>query len=377
MALSSTEQFFSSLEQSENPLIVLPEDPSGDVLSAGYALAQYFLDKEKEAVLVYTNFFSGVYDLSFLPQPKNIRHDLLGVRDFVLMFDTSRNPIENVRTERENNALHIYLTPKKGSIDPRDFSFVPAKMPYDCAFILGARDKESLGGLYEESADILFEIPLVNIDFRNNNERFAQTNIVEVTASGVSEVLTSMFMRNAEKESISSETAQCLLAGIIMGTDSFQSPLTTPKSFQLAAQLIDKGADQHEIIRHVYKTQPLHILKLLGRVLTKLQVEVSSGLVWTMIDLEDFVQSRAEVKDLMNVLEKVRSHYSSGNYFLFLYETKKGEFSGILRAKNESAYERLQKYIPGSLQGDYYVFHQNKIFSQEFIRELSQKLSLD
>jgi len=368
MALSATQQFFSALEQSEHPLILLPENPSGDVLAAGYALALFC--EEKDAEVAYVSSFSPVYTLDFLPKPA-IRHDLAGVKDFVLMFDTSRNPIENVRTERENGALKIYLTPQKGGIDPRDFSFIPANMKYDCAFLLGARDKESLGKLYEENADILFEIPLVNIDVSNKNERFAQTNIVDVTASSVSELLATLLLES-EGGRVSEKAARCLLAGIMLGTDSFRSNATTPRTFQSAASLIEAGADQQEIVRHLYKTQPLHILKLFGRVLEKLQWEESSGLAWAMVDIEDFVQSRSEPKDIPAVLERIRSHYDSAQCLLVLYRKKRGSFAGMLYAKHSTLYEKLTSSLSGSVRGEYFVFDSDQEFSEDFIDTLSR-----
>ncbi|NCU41975.1 MAG: hypothetical protein EOM19_04645 [Candidatus Moranbacteria bacterium] len=374
MALDEREQFFTFFKQYATPLIILPENPSGEVLSAGYALSLALEMQKKEATLVFSQTFSPPQDFTFLPKPKEIRQDLSGVRDFVIIFNTSHNSIENVRTEKGEKDFRIYITPKKSSIDPRDFSFIPAETKYDCAFILGAKDKESLGSTYEENPDIFFEIPLINIDCQSNNERFAQTNIVDVTASSVSEIITGLFLEKEKEKYISEKIAQCLLAGIIIGTDSFQSAKTKPKSFQYSASLIDLGADQQEIVRHLYKTQPFHVLKLLGRVLTKLHLEETSNLVWTMVSLEDFVQSRSGPKDLSVVLEKVRAHYSSASHFLLLFQKEEGSFSGILRSREEEVYEKIGKYIQGTVQGSYFLFQSNKVFSESFIKEFVKNI---
>ena len=374
MALDEREQFFTFFKQYITPLIILPENPSGEVLSAGYALSLSLEKNGKEPTLVFSQTFSPSQDFTFLPQPKEIRQDLLGVRDFVIIFNTSHNTIENVRTERGEKDFRIYITPQKSSIDPRDFSFIPAETKYDGAFILGSKDKESLGSIYEENPDIFFEIPLINIDCQSNNDRFAQTNIIDVTASSVSEIIAGLFLETEKEGYISEKVAQCLLAGIIMGTDSFQSSKTKPKSLQYAASLIDLGADQQEIIRHLYKTQPLHILKLLGRVLVKLRLEETGNLVWTMISLEDFVQSRSGPKDVSVVLEKVRTHYSSASHFLLLFQKEEGSFSGILRSRNEDVYEKLANSVQGTIQGDYFLFQVKKPFSESFIEDFIKNI---
>jgi nanoRNase/pAp phosphatase (c-di-AMP/oligoRNAs hydrolase) len=239
---------------------------------------------------------------------------------------------------------------------------------------LGAKDKESLGGIYEENPDIFFEIPLINIDCQSNNDRFAQTNIIDVTASGVSEIIAGFFVEKEKEGYISDQVAQCLLTGIIMGTDSFQSSKTKPKSLQYSASLIDLGADQQEIIRHLYKTQPFHILKLLGRVLAKLRLAEKENLVWAMISLEDFVQSRSGPKDMAVVLEKVRAHYSSASHFLIFFQKEEGSFSGVLRSRNEEIYEKLAKCLQGTVQGDYFLFQVKEPFSESFIEKFVKNL---
>ncbi len=72
----------------------------------------------------------------------------------MLAFNTKFNKITNVKTERVEDELRIFITPEKGSIDPRDFSFIPAKFKYDLVISVGCADKESIGKVYEENPDI-------------------------------------------------------------------------------------------------------------------------------------------------------------------------------------------------------------------------------
>ncbi|QQS61820.1 MAG: hypothetical protein IPN70_02790 [Candidatus Moraniibacteriota bacterium] len=373
MALDTDTQFFSALEGSKYPLVVLPENPSGDSICAGRALSLVLERLGKEVSLVYSQTFDSAFNFDFLSCPKEIRHNLLGVRDFVFIFNTTRNPIGNVRTEQSDGEFRIYLTPQKGSIDPRDFSFIPTDIKYDRIFLLGVRDKESLGNLYEENADVFFEVPLINIDVRSDNEQYAQTNIVEVTSSSVSELITNLLSR-AKKNYISEEIAQCLLAGIICGTESFQSSVTTPKSLQFASFLIDKGADQHEIVRNLYKKQSFSLLKLLGKVLAKLQWEESLSMIWAMIEMKDFSESKASFKDLPAIMERIRSYTSSASCILLLYANEEGFFSGILRAKDKNMYMKLNLIIPGATLGDYYVFHCKEKYTEEVQKNLLEKI---
>lgn len=65
---------------------------------------------------------------------------------------------------------------------------------------------------------------------------------------------------------IDADVTTLLLAGIITDTGSFsEQQLVTPEAFDLAGDLIDLGARQQEIIKHVYKTKQLETLKLCGK----------------------------------------------------------------------------------------------------------------
>lgn len=330
MALQPIDTLREILHKTQKPLLVLPQHPSGDVISAAWAFALYLEAKGITPTVAVSDPFNKRSRFSFLRAPKNIISSLSGSKNFVLIFDTTRNSISNVRTERLENELRITLTPEKGSIDPRDFSFMPAELKYDLAIVLGCVEKETAGALYEENADIFYEIPIVNIDCQSQNEGFGQINLIDLTASSVSELCAATLLAIDEAEVID-DIAQCFLAGIISATDSFQLKNTTPNALYLSAKLIERGANQQQIIQYLYKTQPLGIIKLLGRIMAKLQWDERIGLVWAQVTIEDFVQSRTNPNDLSIILEKIKANYASGKIFLLLYEKQSGSTVGIVR----------------------------------------------
>lgn len=318
MSLSPQEQFKKFLENSKEVLILLPENPSLDAISSSLALYCFL---EKKNILSTIASPDGLpQKFSFLPYPdsKNIVREISGARDFVLSFDTSRNKIIRIREERSNSHFNLYVTPEKGSVDPRDFSFILAKYKYDLVIVIGCSDLEKLGNIYAKNADLFFEIPIVNIDYRSDNDNFGQINLVDVTASSSSEILL-RFLESTDPNSIDKNIANCLLAGLIGETDSFQKKNTTPRSLAAAASLMEKGADQQEIIRWLYKTQPLHILKLWGRAMAKINWDENARLAWSALSVEDFVQSRSTPEDLPLILEKLQENYSEGKIFMVVY----------------------------------------------------------
>ncbi len=355
MALEPVQQLKKILSECEEALIVLPQNPNGDLVGAGRALYYFLEKKEIKPVLAYVDQAGAREKLSFLPIPANEKETIIGARDFILSFNTRYNKIAGYRAEREGDEFRIYITPEKGAIDPRDFSFIPAKFKYDVLITLGCADKESAGKIYEENPDIFFEIPTVNIDNQATNENFGQINIVNLTASSVCEIAAGI-IDEINSFSVDEKIAQCLLAGIVIATESFQNKKTTPKSLQVAARLIDCGADQQTIVRYLYKTQPLGVLKLWGRIMAKLKLDETSQLVWANVNLEDFVQSRTRPKDLFMVLNKIRENYSSGRFFLLLYAEETGTTKAVLACTNTGNIKKIKEVFEGEVYEDVLVF---------------------
>jgi len=355
MAIEPIEKFREILQNSEQPLICIPENPSGDAIGAAWALYACLQNLGKSPSVACSDPFGKMKDFEFLPKPSELLSDVSGSRDFILIFNVESNGISNVRTENSEKELRIYLTPKRASIDPRDFSFIPGKCKYDTAIFLGCREKESIGKVYEENPDVFFEIPIVNIDYKSNNEEFGQLNVLNLTASSTSEILADAIM-GLPKQSMNENVAKCLLAGIISETDSFRKKNTTPKALYMAAKLIEFGADQQEVIRHLYKTQPFHLLKLLGRIMAHLNWNEEFGFVWAEASLDDFVQTRTKPSDLGYVLDTIRNNYSSGKIFGIFYKENHESVSVIMKSQREDIILKMQNMFSGKLEGDAVIF---------------------
>lgn len=331
--LEPKQQFKEFLDKSKNILILIPENPSGDAVGSAWAF-YYFLEKiGKVPSIAFGNNLSPKFD--FLPKPERVASEISSARDFILSFDTSRNKIKDVHCEEKEGQYNIFITPENGSVDPRDFSFIPAQFKYDLAIVLNSSDLEKLGKIYEDNTDLFFEVPVVNIDCGNDNDNFGKVNLVNSMSSSCSEIVY-YFMEELSPESLDEKICQCLLTGIISATDSFQNKSTTPKSFLTAAILMDKGANQQEIVRWMYKTQPLNILKLWGRVMAKIKWDEELKLAWSEISVEDFIQSRTAPENLPVILEKLRENFSGGKFFMALYNDTVSSSVAVIKASAES-----------------------------------------
>lgn len=347
MSLSKPAQFLDLVKKSQHPLILLVPHPNRDTLSTSIALAHYLSSIGTTPTLAATGIERKLSELSFLPCPSGVVESLSGSRDFVLSFNTEHNPILDVRTERVGNELKIHLTPEHGTIDPRDFSFILAKYKFDLVITLGAPDKESIGDLYEAHPDIFYEVPVINIDHHGGNEQFGQINLVEMTASSNAEIVAAL-LREIGEEFLDDVIAEALLTGLMSATDSFQKKTTTPRALELASYLMSRGADQQKIVKHLYKTQPLHLLKLWGRIMSNIRSNEALSLVTATVTIEDLVQARSGVNDLPTVLEKIRGNYAGATTFAVTYAEGKEVSQLFVKSNQEGLLEKLSKHFPDS-----------------------------
>lgn len=352
MSLTKEAQFLELLKPAQHPLILLPSLPGRDAMASGIALSLFLTALGKRPTLAAEHIDERRADLAFLVWPETVLPTISGARDFVLSFNTEHNAILDVRTERFEKELRIHLTPEHGTIDPRDFSFILAKYKFDVVITIDAPDKESLGKLYEQNPDIFYEVPIINIDRHGSNEQYGQLNLIDVTASSASEIV-AHYIETVGQEFIDTAVAEALLTGIMSATDSFQRKNTTPKTLQLASALMGHGADQQKIVKNLYKTQPLHILKLWGRIMGNIRTNDTLRFMWAPVTLEDLVESRSKSEDLPVVLDKIRTNYAGATVFALFFKESAATLRILLKAQQEDQLEQLHSIFTDShITGD-------------------------
>lgn len=376
MSVSSLQKSQNIVSESTAPLIFLPPYPKTDVVASAFALFYFFQERGVRPQIICDSAEELKENLSFIHTPPEVLPMLSGARDFVLSFNTEHNPISEVRTEKKDNELRIYITPNKASIDPRDFSFQPSSFSHDLVITLGAADKESLGNSYESNPDVFYEVPVVNVDYQSNNELFGAVNVVDLTASSVSEIVAEIINITQENK-LPAFIYDYLLAGIMSGTNSFQKTSTSPKAFRLASSLMDLGANQQNIVQALYKTQPLHLLKLWGKVMASIKWNEKLALIWGTVSLQDFVQARASQNDLPLVLDKIRQNYQTAKMYMLIHQEEVQKVHILLAGGNEEITILLSRLFPEAKRvGDFLSFYTEKNSLEAAEEELLKILTL-
>ncbi|MDD5341997.1 MAG: hypothetical protein PHH01_04655 [Patescibacteria group bacterium] len=328
MALSPFQQARDIIKKSKNILIVMPRDPSIDVIASGLALF-LVIEKFKKECKIVCNEFQLPPNANFLPKSENIHNDLTSLRQFIITLDVSRTNVEELSYDIRDKKLYIYITPHSGHFEAKDVSTESGKFAHDLIVVLGATDLDSLGKLYDDHTEFFYQTPTINIDHKAANENFGQVNIVDITATSTSEIVFELIKFMGE-ENLDEYIATNLLTGIISKTKSFQSPAVTPKSLAVASYLIDSGARRDEIIKNLYQTKSITTLKLWGRTLARLRTNKHRTIVWSLLSADDFVKSGARVDDLPGVIDELIVNTPDAKVILILYEAKPGRVQGII-----------------------------------------------
>ena len=299
-------------------MVLLPPNPDGDGIGAALALRSLLKKMEKEVITLSPDTTPDS-KFAFLPEFEHIQTKLEISKNFVIDVSNKRVEVEELSYKKEQDRLSIYLKPKAGQLDSSDISFRNSNFPFDYVICVGLSSLDQLGEFYSANAELFFETPIINIDHSGANENYGQINLVKLNATSNAEIVFDL-INEYESSLVDPNIATQLLAGIISKTNSFQHTRTTPAALNKASQLISLGGDQQEIIKQLYKTKSLGLLKLWGRVLARLKIFSDLNLALSLITPSDIEKSSANQEDIENIISQMTSQLGVAKIFAFLIE---------------------------------------------------------
>jgi phosphoesterase RecJ-like protein len=178
---------------------------------------------------------------------------------------------------------------------------------------------------------------VVNIDHHPTVIHFADQlavdhNIVDSAAASTTEMLVYLF--DAMDVQIDAKMATALLTGILTDTTHFANPNTTDETMAVAARLMAKGADHQTITRATMRSKSLGTLKLWGRALSRLAFNPHSGVVSTVVTLQDLTECQVDDNATMGIANFLNT-LSEGKVALVLKEEPGGFVKGSLRTTSD------------------------------------------
>lgn len=183
-----------------------------------------------------------------------------------------------------SDCLFLISSEKIEKTDFNKFDFCK----YDLLIIVDAGNWDQVTGRENIESS---KIKTIVIDHHFTNPGYGVINLVDKKASSICEMLFRIFEDWGVE--LSKELSTILLTGIITDTVCFQADGLNSEVFKTSGELMDIGADKNLIIFNLYKSQSIEKLKLMGRILEKMQIDGDYNFVWSAI-------SKSESKKYLN-----------------------------------------------------------------------------
>ncbi|MFA6305251.1 MAG: bifunctional oligoribonuclease/PAP phosphatase NrnA [Candidatus Gracilibacteria bacterium] len=172
-------------------------------------------------------------------------------------------------------------------------------------------------------------ITILNIDHHASNDNFGTINIVDVLAPSATTIVYRFFKFLGVE--IDKDMATCLLSGVYSDTGSFMHSNTSQEVFEIASDLILKGADFRAIVKLLFKSNTVNGLRLWGRVMEK-AFKTPDDVVVSVIKEDEYSSCDASPDQLSGVIDYLNM-VPGARFAVLLNEDRKGNVKGSFRTR--------------------------------------------
>ncbi len=235
----------STIEKSEKIVVLVGKNPTVDQMAAALSLSLVLRSLQKSPqVITGSEPTVAVGSLVGIDQVHTQPASNEG--DLIVSFPYKDGEIENVSYTMDDNFLNIVV--KAGEIglsfDEQSVKFTRGTGVIQLLLTIGVSYNDDM--YTSIAADSLTDATIVNIDNNDSNERYGDINLVSGRFSSLSEQVADLILTLGYETSIDQDAAQNLLSGIIDGTNNFQNDNTSFLAFEMAAELMKKGATREQ-----------------------------------------------------------------------------------------------------------------------------------
>ena len=321
MAFTNDEQAIAFISRAKQILILTRMNPTLDSISSALVLGMILKKMNKAFDIVAPGFRADQYP-SFLPKLP-ILEVPRAMRAFHITLDISKTPLSELMYDVKNGELVMTIIPKSGEWQSSDVKTTERRDRYELILTVDGPEKERLGDFFVKHRNLLYRTNSINFDHSTENEHWGQINLVDLHAVSTTEVLYHVFF-SRDSSMLDADIATALLAGMISNTKSFRTKNVTPKTLEISSQLLEHGAKREEIVKGLWRVQNIPGLKLWGRILSRLEHDADSQLVWSHLTEQDFIETGARTDSLNILVEDVLAYAPEAKVIVFFVPHVKG-----------------------------------------------------
>jgi phosphoesterase RecJ-like protein len=176
-----------------------------------------------------------------------------------------------------------------------------------------------------------FPRPAGSVDHHLSNAGFAATNIVDSGSAAACEILAGLFLDAGVP--VDAATAAALFAGILTDTGQFRYNSTSQRSFDLAGELVARGASPSEAGYELYERESVGKLRLLQNFLATLAMECGGRVSIGVLRKGIFAETGTTAEDTEGLVDFARC-VDGVDVGVLIEEKDDGGVKASLRAKD-------------------------------------------
>lgn len=167
-------------------------------------------------------------------------------------------------------------------------SELPPGAQFDLAFLMETTDARRMGDRVEFFSRAKTR---VHLDHHVEVVGLGNINLLDEGASSTCEILYNILERTGVK--LSRECCEAIYVGIMTDTGNFRYSNSTPRSHEIAAQLISDGLVVDDIYKKVYEHTSYHRVVMHGMVMARTRRLLGGKIVASWLKLDDFTSTGA------------------------------------------------------------------------------------
>lgn len=196
-----------------------------------------------------------------------------------------------------------YLMPPSLGFLPRHLLVPPDEFPEipEVMVVLDAGSPDRLAELGSNASDA---DTVVVIDHHVTNEGFGDVALVDPDSAATGELVYAILKHLGWE--ITPVIAQCLQTALVTDTGRFSYSNTTPRTLEIASELVAAGARPAVIGRHVYEEAPFGYLKAVAVAMGRAELDESLRAISTYITEADLGSLGIDWGDTENLIDVLR-----------------------------------------------------------------------
>jgi phosphoesterase RecJ-like protein len=181
------------------------------------------------------------------------------------------------------------------------------------------------------------------IDHHVTSKEYADFNYVESQTTSVSEVL--YYLMQEANIPVTKEMAEALFVGVAFDTGGFRHSSTTSATYRMAADLVDKGANQTKLMNALFHTKKFSEARGLSLAIRKAKL-YDGCILMSCLSQGDFFQIAAHLSDTDGVVGDL-IEIQEAEVAVFMRENEDGTIRVNMRSKESVDVARVAALFGG------------------------------